>query len=115
MSAERLLILAGGLAGATGVGLSAAAAHLGGGNVLTAANFMLFHAAALVAIGLGSPSRVMKLGGGALVLGLILFCGDLLIRHYVGWRLLPMAAPAGGLLLIGGWLIVALGALTLRR
>jgi len=50
-----------------------------------------------------------------LLIGLTLFCGDLLVRHYAGWRMFPMAAPAGGLLLIGGWLIVALSALTMPR
>lgn len=104
---QKILILAGGLAGAAGVALSAAAAHAGGGHVETAARFLLIHAPALLAIGLAGRGRVMTAGGGALLLGLTLFCSDLLMRQYVGARLFPMAAPAGGTLMILGWLAVA--------
>mgnify|MGYP001032842781 CR=1 FL=1 len=115
MDTSRFVILMAGLIGAAGVALSAIASHAGGTNVATAANFMLLHAPVLLAIGLFGHSRVLKLGAAALLIGLTLFCGDLLVRHYAGWRMFPMAAPAGGLLLIGGWLIVALSALTMPR
>ncbi len=102
-------LLAGGLLGAAGVALSAAAAHAGGGNIATAANFLLFHAPAFLALGLfGSFGRVLKAGGWIILFGLLLFCGDLLARHYLGNRLFPMAAPTGGTLMIAGWLVVAL-------
>lgn len=107
----RFFIVVGGLAGAAGVALSAVAAHAGGGNVGTAASFLLAHAPALLAIGLIGSNRVLKAGGAILLLGLLLFCGDLLARHYAGSRLFPMAAPAGGTLLIAGWLGVAASAL----
>jgi uncharacterized membrane protein YgdD (TMEM256/DUF423 family) len=45
------------------------------------------------------------------VLGLTLFCGDLIRRTYAGAALFPMAAPAGGILLMAGWALVALAAL----
>src|SRR5690606_5094781 len=108
---QKLFILAGGLAGAAGVALSAVAAHAGGGNVGTAASFLLAHAPAFLAIGLIDGNRVLKGGGAVLLIGLVLFCGDLLARHYAGARLFPMAAPAGGTLLIAGWLVVAASAL----
>ncbi len=108
---QKLFILAGGLAGAAGVALSAVAAHAGGGNVGTAASFLLAHAPAFLAIGLIGGNRVLKGGVAVLLLGLLLFCGDLLARHYVGSRLFPMAAPAGGTLLIAGWLGIAASAL----
>jgi uncharacterized membrane protein YgdD (TMEM256/DUF423 family) len=57
---------------------------------------------------------VLGAGGAALVLGLLLFCGDLLMRHYAGERLFAMAAPAGGTLMILGWLAVALHAVFAR-
>ncbi|MBX9454276.1 MAG: DUF423 domain-containing protein [Mesorhizobium sp.] len=107
----RFFIVVGGLAGAAGVALSAVAAHAGGGNVGTAASFLLAHAPALLAIGLIGGNRVLKGGGAVLLLGLLLFCGDLLARHYAGSRLFPMAAPAGGTLLIAGWVVVAASAL----
>lgn len=115
MSAMRpVLILAGGLFGAAGVALSAAAAHAGGGNVATAASFLLAHAPALLAIGLLGRSRVMAAGGVILLVGVLLFAGDLLLRHYVGARLFPLAAPAGGTAMIIGWLVVAASAFTQR-
>jgi uncharacterized membrane protein YgdD (TMEM256/DUF423 family) len=111
----RSLAFVGGLCGAAGVGLSAAAAHHGGAFIGTAANFLLFHAAALLAIGLAAHSRWLRIGGYVLVVGLVLFCGDLLARDLLGNRLFPFAAPAGGTLLIAGWLAVAVSALVRPR
>lgn len=107
---SRFLIAAGGLAGAAGVALSALAAHAGGGNVGTAASFLLAHAPALLAIGLLGRGRLSFPGGAILLAGLLLFCGDLMLRHYVGQRLFPMAAPIGGTAMIAGWLVVAASA-----
>jgi uncharacterized membrane protein YgdD (TMEM256/DUF423 family) len=107
MNANRFLILAGGLCGALGVALSAAAAHVGGGNVGTAASFLLMHAPAFLAVGLVGANTVLRLGAFALLAGVALFCGDLLMRHYAGARVFPMAAPAGGTLMILGWLVIA--------
>jgi uncharacterized membrane protein YgdD (TMEM256/DUF423 family) len=113
--ANRFLILLGGLCGTAGVALSAVAAHHGGAFIGTAANFLLFHAAALLAIGLAANSRWLRIAGFVLALGLALFCGDLLGRDLAGHRLFPFAAPAGGSLLIIGWLAVAASALTRSR
>lgn len=111
MIAGRILIAAGGLCGAAGVALSAAAAHAGGGNTGTAASFLLMHAPALLAAGLVSGNRLLRIGGLVLLLGLVLFAGDLLMRDYAGTRLFPRAAPAGGSLMIIGWLVIAASAL----
>lgn len=108
--AGRALVLLGGLCGAAGVGLSAAAAHRGGAFIGTAASFLLAHAPALLAIGLAMPNRWLRLGGFILAVGLVLFCGDLLARDLLGNRLFPFAAPVGGTLLIAGWLVVAASA-----
>jgi uncharacterized membrane protein YgdD (TMEM256/DUF423 family) len=106
-------VFAAGLFGAAGVGLSAAAAHAGGGNIATAANFLLVHAPAFLALGLlgAQGGRLMRAGGIVLLVGVLMFCGDLLARHYLGDRLFPIAAPAGGMLMIAGWLAVAASAL----
>ena len=114
MALDRILVALAGLSGAAGVGLSAAAAHAGGGNLATAAAMLLAHAPALLAIGLfmrTAGNRLLGAGALVLALGLLLFCGDLLARHYLGGRLFPMAAPAGGMALIAGWLLVAASAL----
>lgn len=109
-----VFILAGGVAGAAGVALSAVAAHAGGGNVGTAASFLLAHAPALLAIGLLGGNRVLSAGGAVLLAGLAMFCGDLLMRHYAGTRLFPMSAPIGGTAMIAGWLVIAGSALAGR-
>jgi uncharacterized membrane protein YgdD (TMEM256/DUF423 family) len=110
-SSSRLLTFCGGLCGIAGIALSALAAHHGGAFLGMAANFLLFHASALLAIGLAGTGRWFRLGGMVLAVGLVLFCGDLLARDLLGSRLFPFAAPAGGTLLIAGWLIVAIAAL----
>ncbi|MGF7159972.1 uncharacterized membrane protein YgdD (TMEM256/DUF423 family) [Rhodoligotrophos appendicifer] len=107
MVADRVLIALGGLSGAGGVLLSAMAAHVGGVHLDMVSNFLLFHAAALMVIGLMARTPLMRIGGWVLVIGLLLFGGDMLARDFLGDRLFPMAAPAGGVALILGWLIVA--------
>ncbi|QDB99813.1 DUF423 domain-containing protein [Mesorhizobium sp. 8] len=101
------LVFAAGLAGAAGVALSAAETHTGGAFTGTAATMLLIHAPALLAIGLVGRNVLLLLAGLVLVVGLVLFCGDLLARDFLGHRLFPFAAPTGGTLLIIGWLVAA--------
>ncbi len=108
-----------GLFGAAGVGAAAAAAHIAGDTSLrTAADFLLFHAAALlglVAFARAAPHRGLLVAGSLIAAGTALFSGDLAIRVLAGLRLAPMAAPTGGVLLIAGWLVAAFaGPLALR-
>jgi uncharacterized membrane protein YgdD (TMEM256/DUF423 family) len=112
----RFLVVLASLSGLLGVGLSAAAAHITGGNLTTAAQFLLFHAPALLAlvalITVGAVSPMLgQIAGYVLVLGLILFCGDLSRRAFSGVALFPRAAPAGGIVLMIGWLLVGISAL----
>jgi uncharacterized membrane protein YgdD (TMEM256/DUF423 family) len=111
----RILVFAGGLAGAAGVALSAASAHLGGAFVGTAASFLLMHAPVFLAVGLAGANRILRIGSLVLLVGVVLFCADLLARDFVGSRLFPMSAPIGGSLLIAGWLVIAASALVRRR
>lgn len=117
--ADRLLVGLGGLVGAAGVALSAAAAHLGGAYVETVAAMLLAHAPVFLAIGLVGANAggrwLLKLGAFVLLVGVLLFSADLLMRSWHGNRLFPMAAPAGGMLMIGGWLVVAVSALMPTR
>jgi uncharacterized membrane protein YgdD (TMEM256/DUF423 family) len=110
MAADRLLVLAAGLSGAAGVALSAVAAHKGGAFTGTAASFLLMHAPAFLAASLHGENRILRAACLVLLAGLVLFCGDLLARDFLGARLFPMAAPAGGSLMIAGWLAIALSA-----
>jgi uncharacterized membrane protein YgdD (TMEM256/DUF423 family) len=107
---DRFFIFAGGLAGAAGVALSAAAAHTGGQDTGIAASFLVMHAPALLAIGLFARNRLLAAGGAILLVGLVLFCGDLAMRDFAGSRLFPMAAPIGGSAMILAWLVVAASA-----
>jgi uncharacterized membrane protein YgdD (TMEM256/DUF423 family) len=111
----RLGLVLGGLSGALGVALMAMSAHMDTtGLMKTAAEMLLFHAPALVALGLIAQVRrvpLLPFAWGFLALGLTLFCGDLISRALTEHRLFPMAAPTGGMFLIGGWLTVFLAAL----
>jgi uncharacterized membrane protein YgdD (TMEM256/DUF423 family) len=118
---ERFLLAFAGLAGLLGVAASAAAAHrVDAESLRTAAQFLLFHAPALIGLALLAGSvltllRLTRIAAWALGLGLALFCGDLALRALVQTPLFPMAAPAGGVLLMAGWLLVCIAALVPAR
>lgn len=111
----RILVAAGGLCGALGVALSAMAAHRGGAFTGTAASFLLMHAPVFLAIGLVGGNRILRTGCLILLVGLVVFSGDLLARDLLGSRLFPLAAPVGGTLLMAGWLAIAASALVSPR
>jgi uncharacterized membrane protein YgdD (TMEM256/DUF423 family) len=106
---KSLLALAG-LCGAVGFGLAAAGTHTGQAELGIAANFLLFHAAALIGIALLRGNRIATAAGWVLVAGLVLFAGDLIVLSTRGASPFPLAAPIGGSLLILGWLLLALSA-----
>lgn len=118
--ADRLLIVLAALSGGAGVALSAAAAHAAGGaNLDTAARFLLIHAAAVLALAALAGTGLLHPGlgraaGWALLAGVALFAGDLSLRAWRGAALFPMAAPAGGIVLMLGWGLAALAALVPR-
>ncbi|MGC5778192.1 DUF423 domain-containing protein [Methylobacterium sp. NFXW15] len=92
----------------------------GAESLKTAAQFLLFHAPAILAlIGLGAAGQLrVSLSRGAaglIAIGLCLFCGDLALRVLAGHPLFPMAAPSGGFALMGGWLLGIVALLAPRR
>lgn len=115
MTHERLrafILLLGGLLGASGVMLAAAATHTGETYMLGNASAMaLAHAPVLVALHVGAD-RIRTAIPAALILGLgtAVFVGDLVTRHFSGHSLFPYAAPLGGLGMIAGWLVLCAGA-----
>jgi uncharacterized membrane protein YgdD (TMEM256/DUF423 family) len=117
----RVLVVLAGAMGAAGVALAAAAAHQPDATRLASASSMLlFHASAVLATVLLVERRVihMQLGFGAafgFVIAAALFAGDLTLRQYAGHSFFPMAAPAGGTLLILSWLMLAVAAVWPRR
>lgn len=106
-----------GLTGASGIILAAISAHgVSDPRLQTAANFLLLHAAATLAVcglSVAMPQRgAWFLGAaGVLLSGSLLFGGDIAARVLIGARVFPMAAPLGGTLLIIGWVFVAMAAL----
>jgi uncharacterized membrane protein YgdD (TMEM256/DUF423 family) len=111
-----LLIALAGLMGAGGIILAAAGAHLAPGTGLeSAADMLLFHAAAVVGGAalaqqglLWRPLALLVLA--AWVLGAVLFSGDIAMRAFTAHRLFPLAAPSGGFILIAAWLALAIAA-----
>lgn len=119
-TACRLLIVAAGLFGATGVALGAVAAHrLQSPALAQASTLLIVHAAAAVGLAAHcsqSPRPRASIAAGALLLaGTTLFAADIALRGFTGDRLFPMAAPIGGSAMIAGWLAIAIaGILELR-
>ena len=110
-------LLVAGLMGLAGVAAAAAASHGSDPRLMASASAMcLAHAPALIALHAGwSSVRTAPLAAALLILGTALFAGDLVFRHSAGHGLFPMSAPTGGLLMMAGWLAVALGAFLPRR
>jgi uncharacterized membrane protein YgdD (TMEM256/DUF423 family) len=118
---DPILIALAGVMGAAGGALTAAGAHGKPGAGLDSAGFLLLiHAAAVLGgVALARQGLVMRpLGLVTLcgfVLGAGLFAADVSARAYVGSRLFPFAAPAGGLILIASWLVLVAAALASSR
>jgi uncharacterized membrane protein YgdD (TMEM256/DUF423 family) len=107
---SRATLAIGGLVGALGIVTAAAASHGQDARLLGAASSIcLAHGPVLVALGLfGLRTRLLTSAAALLVLGTVVFAGDLLVRQFMGAALFPQAAPLGGLAMIGGWLALAI-------
>ena len=114
----RLWIVLAALNGLCAVGLGAWASHgladlpAAAELVRTGAQYQMWHALALIGVAWladdpGVPGGVIGTAGVCFVLGVLLFCGTLYTLALEGIPLFPMSAPAGGVLLMAGW--VALG------
>ena len=117
----RILVILAGIMGADGVILAAAAVHQGdAARLAPASSMLLFHALAVLAtVALTERGIVHAKAGVVAAFGFVvassLFAGDLSLRHYADHGLFPLAAPAGGTLLIVSWLVLALAAAWPRR
>lgn len=113
MTGRALLAALAGLHGFAGVAVAAIGAHAVSEAdyrpLMTGAGMEIAHAlAALIAL-LILPGRWAVPTAGVFALGALLFAGAIDIRIVTGIHLGPVA-PAGGLLLIAGWLMLAAGA-----
>jgi uncharacterized membrane protein YgdD (TMEM256/DUF423 family) len=117
----QLLIAFTGLMGAAGVVLAAAGAHGKPGAGLDSAGYLLLiHAVAVIAgaVALRDGLLLRPLGLIVLigfVLGAGLFAADVSARAWLGHRLFPFAAPAGGTILIIAWLVLVVAAAAAPR
>jgi uncharacterized membrane protein YgdD (TMEM256/DUF423 family) len=117
----QILLALAGLMGAAGIVLTAAGAHGKPGAGLDSAGYLLLiHALALLASValLREPLLYRPLALAAFwgfAAGAILFAADVAARAYIGSRLFPFAAPAGGMIMIASWLLLAVSALAALR
>jgi uncharacterized membrane protein YgdD (TMEM256/DUF423 family) len=119
-AAGRGWLIAGSLLGAAAVAVGAFGAH-GLADLLaaaghadtweTGARYGMYHALALVAVGLRASSRgssgMLTTAGWCLLVGTLIFSGCLAALSLTGIRVLGAIVPIGGTLLIVGWLCLA--------
>jgi uncharacterized membrane protein YgdD (TMEM256/DUF423 family) len=81
----------------------------------TAARYQMYHALALVAVGLAqsraAPSALWSWSGWMFVAGTLLFSGSLYVLALTGLRWLGAITPLGGLAFLAGWLLLAMASL----
>jgi len=122
MTADRMIMLAGGLAGLSGVILAAAGSHIIPGldnaesfRSWQSANGMhLLHSVLLIALASAyrqSGTRMLLLTSVVITAGIIIFCGSIYLSLLASMAGATRVAPLGGSLLILGWLLIAVHAL----
>ena len=119
---SKVFVLAGAIAGFLAVALGAFGAHGLRGRLdesllsafNTGAQYQMYHALALVAVGLllqrFPAQRALHWSGGFFLAGILLFSGSLylLTLTQIGW--FGPITPIGGLSFMVGWLLLAVGA-----
>lgn len=114
------------LAGGSSVAMGAFTAHtlqnyLDAGalkTMQTGAQYQMYHALALLAVAIllrDVDSRRLKYSAMAFVLGMLLFCGSLYTLALTKVQGFGIITPIGGVLLIGGWLLMATFFMRSRR
>ena len=111
MNPRSLLAALAALSGLAGVGFAAIASHVAGGDtVMTGAVMQLVHATAAIMAARLFPARSGMLASLAFVMGSLAFAAGVYSKGLLGIGL-GIVAPAGGLLLMLGWLLLALAAI----
>jgi len=113
------LAAAAALIGFLGVALGAFGAHALDGRLTaegtdwwhTATLYVLPHAGAALAIGLSVRAGLIRTGGWLMVLGAVIFAGTLYAMALGAPRWFGAITPVGGVSLLAGWAMAALGSL----
>lgn len=121
----RVWLILGALFGFSGVAIGAFGAHglkslpaEALANYETAARYQMYHAFALLVVGLllrDRRSRLLHVGGAAFLAGILIFSGSLYALSLTGMRTFGMITPVGGLGFLAGWLLLAVASLRHRR
>ncbi len=81
----------------------------------TGAEYQMYHALALVAVGVlarGIQSTLLNLAGWSFLGGIVLFSGSLYVLSLTGQTRWGMVTPFGGLLFLVGWALLAIATFT---
>ncbi|WP_419957507.1 DUF423 domain-containing protein [Psychrobacillus psychrotolerans] len=120
----KFFIIAGAINGFLSVALGAFGAHLLEGKVAdkylatweTAVQYQMFHALALVAIGILMSSKVLgpistlNTAGYFILSGIIIFSGSLYVLSLTGISILGAVTPIGGVAFLVGWIMLIVAA-----
>jgi len=118
---HRTFLMIGALSGAISVAAGAFGAHALRERVEprllevfeTGARYQMYHALALIAVGLIAsrwPSGLATSAGWLFVAGTLFFTGSLYAMTFTGVRALGAITPIGGVCFIAGWVCLALAA-----
>jgi uncharacterized membrane protein YgdD (TMEM256/DUF423 family) len=124
---DRAILLFGGIGGLTGVAAGAALDHLYPSQmdhaVETSLRYHQLYAVVITALGLalcfgnltGMARKLLGLSALLFILGIVTFSGSLYLGSLTGIRALFGGTPVGGILLMAGWLALALTAVKARQ
>jgi uncharacterized membrane protein YgdD (TMEM256/DUF423 family) len=82
------------------------------GNWETAAQYQMYNAIGLILVGLTAsirPSKMLSVATVCFILGIILFSGLLSVLAVTNIKILGAIVPLGGLSMLVGWILLALG------
>lgn len=119
---DKTFLLIGALAGFLGVALGAFGAHGLRARLSpemlavfeTGVRYQMYHALAIVAVGLMMPRLggwLVQLAGWCFAAGIVLFSGSLYLLAVTGVTALGAVTPIGGLLFLVGWACLAIVAI----
>lgn len=118
----KIFLVTGALSALLSIVLGTVAAHMPNENLQaamhwfeTSMQYHQFHSLALMLVGLLAahwPSRWFSAAGWLMIVGTLLFAGNLYLRSMLGIHVFHALTPYGGWAYLAGWLALAVGVLT---